>query len=156
MSTENDNTKKESIFGVDPDSIQTYAFIHISWDLEEELYKEIRKMSVVCDYLTMQDGDNGFGNGFIFNVSAEEIISLAPRYGIDKFIYGADSEPSTPYFYQKVETGLFEATPLDPIVSVFCFEDFAPKCSDVWKDLYLNDFFLESLESRFGRYIEDD
>ena len=156
MGAENDNTKKESIFGVKPDSFQTYALIHISWDLEEELGKEITKMGLGGGYLTIQDGDNGFGNGFIFDLSAEEIISLAPRYGIDRFIYGADTTPSTPYFYQKTKNGLFEAKQLEPIISKWDLEEIAPKCSDVWEDLFLNDYFLESLESRYGSTFDDD
>ena len=65
MLTDNENTNNEGIFGVARGSIQTYALIHISWEKEKALIKEIRDKG--GDYLTMQDGEAGFGNGFILH-----------------------------------------------------------------------------------------
>ena len=153
MLTDNENTNNEGIFGVARGSIQTYALIHISWEKEKALIKEIRDKS--GDYLTMQDGEAGFGNGFIFNISPEEIISLAPRYDIDEFIFGEENAPSTPYFYQKDENGTYKITSNETISSYRDLEIIAPKCSDIWEDLYFNDFFIESLYSWFGYFEED-
>ena len=151
---ENENTQKESIFGVQPDSIQTYAFIHVSWESEKKLKQEIVAMR--GDYLTLQDGEDGYTNGFIFNLSLEEIISLAHKYELNEFIYGTDPAPSTPYFYQKSENEQYRIQPLEEISTYGMLEDIAPECSDIWKDLYFNDFFIESLDSWFGSFEEND
>ena len=151
---ENENTQKESIFGVQPDSIQTYAFIHVSWELEKKLEQEIAAMG--GDYLTLQDGEDGYTNGFIYNLSLEEIIRLAPKYELNEFIYGTDPAPSTPYFYQRNENEQYRIQPLEEISSYMDLAVIAPECSDIWKDLYFNDFFIESLDSWFGSFEEND
>ncbi len=150
----NENTQYNSIFGVNPGSVQTYALIHISWELEKTLIKEICDKG--GDYITMQDGSNGFGNGFIFNLSPEDIISLASRYAIGAFIYGTDPSPSMPHYYQKDEKGLFDIKPLDPVIDFEEFEVIAPECSEVWEDLYFNDFFREALSFRYGSFFEEE
>lgn len=151
---ENENSNNEGIFGVEPDSIQTYALIHISWEQEKKLAQEIRVSG--GEYLTLQDGEDGFGNGFIFNLSPEEIINIANRYGINEFIYGTDPAPSIPYFYKKTEKDSFEVKSFEPLFSYGDLEDFAPECSDAWEDLYFNDFFKESLWSTFGSFYGDN
>lgn len=151
MPTEKEN---EDIFGVTPGSIQSYALIYIPWELEDSLNKEIHNKG--GDYLSMQDGDNGFGNGFILNVPLEDIINLAPRYNIDVFIFGSNDATSTPYLYKKDEKESFIKEPIETITCIIDLEEIAPAHSDKWEDLIFNDFFLESLHSRYGFFDEDE
>ena len=151
---ENENAKNEGIFGVEPDSMKTYALIQVSWEQENSLMQDIKDKG--GDYLSLKDGEFGFSNGIIIDLSLEDIINLAPHYGIDRFIFGANSAPSTPYFYKKNEKDSFEDMPLEPIISYEDLEGIAPECSDIWEDLYFNDYFKESLWSRNESFCEDN
>ena len=91
--------------------------------------------------------NDGTGIGMIFNLSADQIIKLICSFDVDTFIYGNDYISSTAYLYKKTTICSFKSTPLKTICSMKDLEEIAPDCSDVWEDLYFNDYFKECLWS---------
>lgn len=89
--------------------------------------------------------DDGFGYCMVFNLSPEQIIEICQGLGINAFIWGKDPAPSIPYFYQKDKKGVFQSIQLEPIIEMSDLESIAPNCSEIWEDLYFNDYFRECL-----------
>ena len=140
----NDNNEQkaqlEYIFG-EKGYIKSYALITINDEDEKPLVRKFDEND--GDFLSLNDGT---GAGFIFNLSAEQIVDIvSPFKSIRGFIYGENLCPSTPYFYKRNRKGSYDSFPLEPIVSHFDFESLAPKCSDIWEELFINDYFQECL-----------
>ncbi len=89
--------------------------------------------------------DDGTGTGFIFNLTADQVIKIVSALNTSSFIYGTDPAPSTPCFYNMDESGSINKTPLDVIYQMDDLETIAPKCCTVWENLSINDYFKESL-----------
>lgn len=131
---------KIGIFGGTSGTIQTYALVSSAED-------DIDALSHLVDaedghYISLNDGT---GAGMIFNLSPEQIIKITKQFNINAFIYGNDRVPSKPYFYKKTTEGGFQSVPLEVIYHMGDLESIAPDCSDLWEDLYFNDYFRECL-----------
>ena len=132
---------KIGIFGGKSGYIQTYALINVDDDNLSTLEEIVNNLG--GEFMSLEDGE---GNCLVFNISPEQIIKISQDYNINLFIYGNDAVPSTPLLYKRNKKGLFQSKPLETINSMGGLEeDIAPQCSNIWEDLYFNDFFKECL-----------
>ena len=136
------NMLRVGIFGGTSGVIQTYALVSVCDDDTDKLNQYVNDEN--GNYLSLNDGT---GIGMIFNLSADQIIKLICSFDVDTFIYGNDYISSTAYLYKKTTICSFKSTPLKTICSMKDLEEIAPDCSDVWEDLYFNDYFKECLWS---------
>lgn len=136
------NMLRVGIFGGTSGVIQTYALVSVCDDDTDKLNQYVNDEN--GNYISLNDGT---GIGMIFNLSADQIIKLICSFDVDTFIYGNDYISSTAYLYKKTTICSFKSTPLKTICSMKDLEEFAPDCSDVWEDLYFNDYFKECLWS---------
>lgn len=137
-----DKTVNGGVFGDTSDYIKTYALIHV----------EASEFTRLSQLVNEQNGffiglNDGTGNGVIFNLSLEDIIKISNDIGFDRFIFGSDSIPSSPSFYERSTAGNYLHTNLEPISSMEDLELLAPRCNSVWEDLYFNDYFKECIWS---------
>lgn len=128
------------IFGGTSGVIQTYALVSVCDDDTDKLNHYVNNENGY--YISLNDGT---GTGMIFNLSADQIIKLVGSFDVDTFIYGNDYISSTAYLYKKTMECSFKSTPLKTICSMEDLEEIAPDCSDVWEDLYFNNYFKECL-----------
>lgn len=99
-------------------------------------------------YIDLNDG-NTFG--IVFNVDLEQMREIASGIGCEMFIFGLDFAPSKPGLYTKQNNGKYEFSPIFETLEVMDdLEEVAPNYSEMWEDLYFNDYFRECLWSRFG------
>lgn len=136
------NMLRVGIFGGTSGVIQTYALVSVCDDDTDKLNQYVNDEN--GNYISLNDGT---GIGMIFNLSADQIIKLICSFDVDTFIYGNDYISSTAYLYKKTTICGFKSTPLKTICSMKDLEEIAPDCSDVWEDLYFNDYFKECLWS---------
>ena len=136
------NMLRVGIFGGTSGVIQTYALVSVCDDDTDKLNQYVNDEN--GNYISLNDGT---GIGMIFNLSADQIIKLICSFDVDTFIYGNDYISSTAYLYKKTTICSFKSTPLKTICSMKDLEEIAPDCSDVWEDLYFNDYFKECLWS---------
>lgn len=136
------NMLRVGIFGGTSGVIQTYALVSVCDDDTDKLNQYVNDEN--GNYISLNDGT---GIGMIFNLSADQIIKLICSFDVDTFIYGNDYISSTAYLYKKTTICSFKSTPLKTICSMKDLEKIAPDCSDVWEDLYFNDYFKECLWS---------
>ena len=136
------NMLRVGIFGGTSGVIQTYALVSVCDDDTDKLNQYVN--DEYGNYISLNDGT---GIGMIFNLSADQIIKLICSFDVDTFIYGNDYISSTAYLYKKTTICSFKSTPLKTICSMKDLEEIAPDCSDVWEDLYFNDYFKECLWS---------
>lgn len=136
------NMLRVGIFGGTSGVIQTYALVSVCDDDTDKLNQYVNDEN--GNYISLNDGT---GIGMIFNLSADQIIKLICSFDVDTFIYGNDYISSTAYLYKKTTECSFKSTPLKTICSMKDLEEIAPDCSDVWEDLYFNDYFKECLWS---------
>lgn len=136
------NMLRVGIFGGTSGVIQTYALVSVCDDDTNKLNQYVNDEN--GNYISLNDGT---GIGMIFNLSADQIIKLICSFDVDTFIYGNDYISSTAYLYKKTTICSFKSTPLKTICSMKDLEEIAPDCSDVWEDLYFNDYFKECLWS---------
>lgn len=136
------NMLRVGIFGGTSGVIQTYALVSVCDDDTDKLNQYVNDEN--GNYISL---NNGTGIGMIFNLSADQIIKLICSFDVDTFIYGNDYISSTAYLYKKTTICSFKSTPLKTICSMKDLEEIAPDCSDVWEDLYFNDYFKECLWS---------
>ena len=131
---------KKGVFGGDLKCIKTYALVNLCDNDISVFAQSVQNEGGLS--LSLNDGD---GNIMAFNLSPEQIIKLLEELTADSFIYGKNASPSIPYFYQKEKDGLFHSKALESIEEMSDLEVLAPGCSELWEDLYYNDFFRESL-----------
>lgn len=136
------NMLRVGIFGGTSGVIQTYALVSVCDDDTDKLNQYVNDEN--GNYISLNDVT---GIGMIFNLSADQIIKLICSFDVDTFIYGNDYISSTAYLYKKTTICSFKSTPLKTICSMKDLEEIAPDCSDVWEDLYFNDYFKECLWS---------
>lgn len=136
------NMLRVGIFGGTSGVIQTYALVSVCDDDTDKLNQYVNDEN--GNYISLNDGT---GIGMIFNLSADQIIKLICSFDVDTFIYGNDYISSTACLYKKTTECSFKSTPLKTICSMKDLEEIAPDCSDVWEDLYFNDYFKECLWS---------
>ena len=136
------NMLRVGIFGGTSGVIQTYALVSVCDDDTDKLNQYVNDEN--GNYISLNDRT---GIGMIFNLSADQIIKLICSFDVDTFIYGNDYISSTAYLYKKTTICSFKSTPLKTICSMKDLEEIAPDCSDVWEDLYFNDYFKECLWS---------
>ena len=136
------NMLRVGIVGGTSGVIQTYALVSVCDDDTDKLNQYVNDEN--GNYISLNDGT---GIGMIFNLSADQIIKLICSFDVDTFIYGNDYISSTAYLYKKTTICSFKSTPLKTICSMKDLEEIAPDCSDVWEDLYFNDYFKECLWS---------
>ena len=136
------NMLRVGIFGGTSGVIQTYALVSVCDDDTDKLNQYVNDEN--GNYISLNDGT---GIGMIFNLSADQIIKLICSFDVDTFSYGNDYISSTAYLYKKTTICSFKSTPLKTICSMKDLEEIAPDCSDVWEDLYFNDYFKECLWS---------
>ena len=133
---------KYGVFGMDSDCITSYALISSYSCLEIEVKNIVSKVGGF--YIDLNDGEN---HGVVFNLTAEQMISVAISIGCSAFIYGDDESPSKPVYYVRLSNdNAFTSEELsESIVGFDDLEEIAPKYNALWTDLYFNDFFRECL-----------
>lgn len=134
---------KIGIFGGNSGAIQSYALIHFNEEETDTLNKAVTNENGFFMSL-----DDGTGTGFIFNLTADQVVKIVSKLNFTSFIFGTDPAPSTPCFYNMDESGSINKSPLDEIYQMDNLETIAPHCNDVWKNLSINDHFRESLWSK--------
>lgn len=138
---------KVGVFGMESDSISSYALISTYICSETEVAKFVSKAGGF--YIDLNDGKN---RGVAFNLTAEQMVLVSLSIGCPAFIYGDDESPSKPVYYVRPSNdNAFTSKELsDSIVGVDELEELAPQCNEVWEDLFFNDFFRECLYSAIG------
>lgn len=128
---------KYGVFGMESNCISSYALISSYSCPEIELNSIVSKIGGF--YIDLNDGKD---HGVAFNLTVEQMISVALSIGCSAFIYGDDESPSKPVYYVRSNNdNVFTSNELSESVVVFDdFEEIAPKCNALWTDLYFNDF----------------
>lgn len=85
---------KYGVFGMESDCISSYALISSYSCLENEVKNNVSKVGGF--YIDLNDGEN---HGVAFNLTVEQMISVALSIGCSAFIYGDDESPSKPVYY---------------------------------------------------------
>lgn len=138
---------KYGVFGMETDCISSYALIS-SYSCPEIQIKNIVSKAGGF-YIDLNDGEN---HGVAFNLTPEQMISVAISIGCSAFIYGDDESPSKPVYYvRSSDDNTFNSNELnESIVGFDDLEEIAPKYNALWTDLYFNDFFRECLFFTIG------
>lgn len=135
------NYLKIGVFGRNSGEVTSYSLLSNYTVADSEVSQIVKEKG--GSYIDLNDG-NSFG--IVFDVDLEQMKEIAKSIGCEMFIFGMDYVPSKPELYTMQNNGEYKFSPISETVEVIDdLEEIAPNYSEMWEDLYFNDYFRECL-----------